>query len=170
MVVKLFYRTLIFSILVPGTVGGWAPYWIATSGVDGQIFGKAGSMLITDSIGIAFTVIGASIYLWCAFDFTFIGRGTPAIFDPPKTLVVRGLYRYFRNPMYVGVLSAIIGQALIYGSPAVFIFAFLIFIMFHSFVVLYEEPTLRKMFNDEYLAYGNRVNRWLPTFKNKDCC
>ena len=167
---KILFRTLIFSILVPGTVGGWAPYWIATSGIDGQMFGKAMGSLVTDSVGILLTLVGALIYLWCAYDFTFIGRGTPAIFDPPKTLVVRGLYHYFRNPMYVGVLFAIIGQAFIHGSPALLLYALLTFVMLHTFVLLYEEPVLRKMFGDDYLAYGNRVNRWLPTFKNKDCC
>ena len=173
MSVKLFFRTLIFSILVPGTVGGWAPYWIAHSGVDGQMLGKAGSMILTDSIGFALTAIGALIYLWCAYDFVFIGRGTPAPFAPPKTLVIRGLYKYVRNPMYVGLLLAIIGQGFIYGSPAIMIYSVLIFIMFHSFVVLYEEPVLRKMFGDDYLAYGKCVSRWLPCCFNcleSDCC
>ncbi len=138
------------------------------------MFGKAASMVITDSIGITFTVIGASFYLWCAYDFVFIGRGTPAQFEPPKTLVIRGLYRFVRNPMYVGILLATIGQGFIFGSPAVFIYALLIFIMFHSFVVVYEEPVLRKMFGYDYTAYGKEVNRWLPTCckncQGPDCC
>ena len=161
---------MIFSILVPGTVGGLAPYWIAHSGLDGLMLGKAMGSIVTDLVGIFFTVIGALIYLWCAYDFTFIGRGTPAIFDPPKTLVVRGLYHYVRNPMYVGVLSAIIGQVFIYGSPVLFLYALMVIIMLHFFVLWYEEPVLRKMFGDYYMAYGKQVNRWLPTFKNKDCC
>ena len=168
MPVKILIRTLIFSILVPGTVGGWAPYWIAHSGLDGLMLGKAMGSLVTDLVGIFFTVIGALIYLWCAYDFVFIGRGTPAVFDPPKTLVVRGLYHYVRNPMYVGVLSAIIGQAFIYGSPALLLYSLLTFVMLHAFVVLYEEPVLRKMFGHDYLAYGKQANRWLPTYC-KDC-
>ena len=163
-------RTIIFSVLVPGTVGGWAPYWLAHSGLDGMMLGKAMGSIVTDIIGILFTVIGALIYLWCAYDFVFIGRGTPAPFAPPKTLVIRGLYKLVRNPMYIGLLLAIIGQGFIYGSPLLFLYALLVFIMFHSFVVLYEEPVLRKMFGYDYMAYGKQVNRWLPTFKNKDCC
>lgn len=171
---KILFRTIIFSILVPGTVGGWAPYWIAHSCLDGLMLGKAMGSMVTDVVGIFFTAIGALIYLWCAYDFVFIGRGTPAPFEPPKTLVIRGLYRFVRNPMYVGILLATIGQGFIFGSPAVFIYAFLIFIMFHSFVVLYEEPVLNKMFGYDYTAYGKEVNRWLPicckNCQGSDCC
>lgn len=85
MVVPVFVRSLIFTIIVPGTVGGWVPYWLAHSTLDGKMFGKVPEVLLTNVIGWILLFMGAAIYVWCAYDFTFIGRGTPAIFDPPKT-------------------------------------------------------------------------------------
>jgi len=162
MAVPVFVRSLIFTIVVPCTVAGWVPYWLANSGLDRLMFGKAPSSLVTDILGYILLVLGASIYLWCVYDFTFIGRGTPAIFDPPKHLVIRGLYNYVRNPMYVGIITIVIGQMFIHGSPAVLFFAIALAILFSSFVVLYEEPHLRKKFGNDYIEYSERVNRWLP--------
>ena len=107
-------------------------------------------------------LLGASIYLWCAWDFTFAGRGTPAPIDPPKALVVRGLYRYMRNPMYVGVLSILVGEALFFESRTLFEYAAIVFIFFYLFVVLYEEPVLKQKFGEPYQRYRQTVPRWLP--------
>jgi len=112
--------------------------------------------------GMLTVTIGTAIALWCVFTFVFIGKGTPAPFDPPRKLVIRGPYRFVRNPMYMGAGMTLAGAALHYQSLSIFIYACLFFLITHLFVVLYEEPTLRRTFGDEYEAYFGRVSRWLP--------
>jgi protein-S-isoprenylcysteine O-methyltransferase Ste14 len=111
------------------------------------------------------TVLGVSLALWCVLVFAVVGRGTPFPFDPPRHLVVRGPYRFVRNPMAIGVGSAIAGAALFYESWELAAFAGMFFLIIHLFVVLYEEPTLRRMFEDEYAAYCDAVRRWRPRWK-----
>jgi protein-S-isoprenylcysteine O-methyltransferase Ste14 len=105
---------------------------------------------------------GFAIYLWCAWDFAVAGRGTPMIFDPPKRLVARGLYRFVRNPMYCGVLLMVLGQAVLFESTATVVYALVAGLFFHAFVVLYEEPALRRKFGESYQQYRNSVPRWIP--------
>ena len=112
--------------------------------------------------GMIMVAIGTAIALSCVFTFVFIGKGTPAPFDPPKKLVVRGPYRFVRNPMYIGAGMTLSGAALFYESLSVFIYTCLFFLITHLFVVLYEEPTLRRTFGSNYEAYFRRVSRWLP--------
>ena len=112
--------------------------------------------------GMIITAIGAVIALWCVFTFVFVGRGTPAPFDPPRRLVIRGPYRLVRNPMYIGAILALLGAAVFYRSMSILIYAGMFFIATHLFVVLYEEPTLRQTFASEYEVYCSRVKRWLP--------
>jgi len=113
--------------------------------------------------GMVIGAAGAMIALWCVFTFAFIGRGTPAPFDPPRRLVVRGPYRFVRNPMYIGAGFALAGAALFYGSLALLGFTGGFFLATHLFVVWYEEPTLRRTFGREYEAYCRRVRRWRPS-------
>ena len=96
------------------------------------------------------------------WNFTFKGRGTPAPTDPPKELVITGPYRSVRNPIYVGVLWIFLGHFLWFGYWALLIYTVLAFIGVHSFVVLYEEPTLKRKFGSEYEEYLKRVPRWIP--------
>jgi len=110
--------------------------------------------------GMIIGAVGAAIALWCVFTFVFIGKGTPAPFDPPRRLVIRGPYRFVRNPMYIGAGLALLGAALFYGSLSILIYAGLFLLATHLFVVLYEEPTLRRTFGPEYEAYCRRVRRW----------
>ena len=112
--------------------------------------------------GMILVAIGTAIALWCVFTFVFIGKGTPAPFDPPRKLVVRGPYRFVRNPMYIGAGMTLSGAALYYQSSSIFIYAALFFLITHLFVVLYEEPTLRRTFGHEYEAYCRRTTRWWP--------
>ena len=112
--------------------------------------------------GMIMVTIGTAIALWCLFTFVFIGKGTPAPFDPPRKLVIRGPYRFVRNPMYIGAGMTLAGAALFYQSLPIFIYTGVFFLITHLFVVLYEEPTLRRTFGDEYEAYFGRVSRWLP--------
>ena len=112
--------------------------------------------------GMIMVTIGTAIALWCVFIFVFIGKGTPAPFDPPRKLVIRGPYRFVRNPMYIGAGMTLAGAALFYESLSICIYTCLFFLVTHLFVVLYEEPTLRRTFGDEYEAYCRRVRRWWP--------
>jgi protein-S-isoprenylcysteine O-methyltransferase Ste14 len=118
--------------------------------------------------GMIMVTIGTAIALWCVFTFVFLGKGTPAPFDPPRKLVIRGPYRFVRNPMYIGAGMTLAGAALFYESLSIFIYTCVFFLITHLFVVLYEEPTLRRTFGDEYEAYCRRTTRWWPTKSNKE--
>jgi protein-S-isoprenylcysteine O-methyltransferase Ste14 len=152
----IFLKNLLFSVLVPGTVAGLVPYSIASSTGRWQRPDPG----VVEILGIVVLGAGLGIYLRCVFDFGAAG-GTPAPIDPPKELVVRGLYRFSRNPMYVGVLSVIGGQALLLGSLHLALYAALVFALFHCFVVFYEEPALRRQFGESYEQLCARVPRWI---------
>jgi protein-S-isoprenylcysteine O-methyltransferase Ste14 len=154
-------KTLIFNLFVPGTVAIWIPYRILSSA------GTSGTISIGGFryFGLAVITIGALLYLWCAWDFTFAGKGTPAPIDPPRELVVKGLYRYVRNPMYVGVLSVVLGQAIWFEALRLFEYAGLIFVLFTTFVLIYEEPALKRKFGNAYRQYCERVPRWIPRLR-----
>ena len=113
-------------------------------------------------MGLPPVLLGAVTYLWCAWDFTFTGRGTPAPIDPPKELVVKGLYRYVRNPMYVGITLILLGEAVLFESAVLFLYAGLLLVWFQLFIVYYEEPTLRRLFGASYESYCKSVSRWIP--------
>ena len=112
--------------------------------------------------GALLVLIGLPILSAAVVRFVRQGHGTPAPVAPPQRLVVTGLYRYVRNPMYIAVVAMIVGQALIIGSRGILVFAIALALAFHWFVVLYEEPTLRRAFGEQYLAYRRRVPRWIP--------
>ena len=108
----LFLRVLLFTILVPASVTVWIPlFWLRLQ--DGPRSTALGSVQLLGYIPIA---LGIAIYLWCAWDFATSGRGTPGPYDPPRDLVVRGLYRYVRNPMYIGVGCVLLGEAILFAS------------------------------------------------------
>ena len=112
--------------------------------------------------GMAIGASGAAVALWCVFTFATIGRGTPAPFDPPRRLVIQGPYRFVRNPMYIGAGFALGGAALFYESLPLLGYAGVFVLATHLFVVLYEEPTLRRTFGQEYGEYCRNVGRWRP--------
>lgn len=151
-------KTLIFTLVVPGTVLVYLPYWIAT---------RTAFLPRLDPGPLKYLAIlplaaGGLAYLWCAWDFATKGRGTPAPIDAPKELVVQGLYRYVRNPMYVGGVTIIAGHVLWSGSLALVLYGLAFFSAAHLFVVLHEEPTLRRKFGDSYARYCRTVPRWIP--------
>lgn len=113
-------------------------------------------------IGMVIGTVGAAVALWCIFTFAFMGRGTPAPFDPPRRLVIRGPYRHVRNPMYIGAGLALAGAALFYSSIPILVYTAVFLLVLHIFVVWYEEPTLRRTFEQEYEEYCHRVRRWWP--------
>ena len=106
--------------------------------------------------------IGVAVALWCILTFAVLGKGTPAPFDPPRRLVIRGPYKFVRNPMYIGAAIALAGAALFYQSAALAGYAVAFLLMTHAFVMLYEEPTLRATFGAYYDSYCRRVRRWWP--------
>jgi protein-S-isoprenylcysteine O-methyltransferase Ste14 len=112
--------------------------------------------------GMLLGAVGAAVALWCIFTFATVGRGTPAPFDPPRRLVIRGPYRFVRNPMYIGAGLALASAALFYQSWPLLGYASLFFLATHLFVVGYEEPTLRRTFGPDYEAYCRQVRRWWP--------
>ena len=112
--------------------------------------------------GILVGACGALLALTCIFTFAFVGRGTPAPFDPPRLLVIRGPYRLVRNPMYVGAGLALAGASFFYQSVVLAGYAALFVIVTHVFVVLYEEPTLGRTFGKDYDVYCRRAGRWWP--------
>jgi protein-S-isoprenylcysteine O-methyltransferase Ste14 len=142
--------TCVFLLLVPGTVAGLIPWWITGWSRQGY---PAGWLLI---------IPGAAILLDSFARFAFEGRGTPAPILPTQQLVVTGLFRYVRNPMYLAVLLVVSGQAILFGSVALAIYAAFLATAFHLFVTTYEEPTLRRQFPGDYDAYSHQVPRWLP--------
>ena len=112
--------------------------------------------------GMVVGAAGAAVAVSCILVFAFAGRGTPAPFDPPRRLVTRGPYRVVRNPMYVGAALALTGAALFYRSPPLLAYVAAFGLITHLFVILYEEPTLRRTFGQDYEAYCVRTGRWWP--------
>lgn len=112
--------------------------------------------------GLLVLAAGAGIALSCIYVFAWLGRGTPAPFDPPRSLVVRGPYRFVRNPMYIGAAMVMAGSALYFAAWPLLLYAMALAVCGHLFVVFYEEPTLRRSFGSEYEAYCHHVHRWLP--------
>ena len=117
---------------------------------------------VAETFGAAIAVAGAVVALWCILTFVVVGRGTPAPFDPPRSLVVRGPYRYVRNPMYVGAGLVLAGAAAVYHSLSLLGYLALLVVLTQGLVVWYEEPALTRSFGTDYASYRERVNRWLP--------
>ena len=115
-----------------------------------------------DLLAIIVIVAGASLLATCIWEFASRGRGTLSPVDPPKQLVVQGLYRYVRNPMYVAVSTILLGEALLARSTSLLVYWGIFFAAANVFVILYEEPALRRQFGDSYVSYQQRVGRWLP--------
>ena len=152
--------TTVFLFAAPGIVAGLVPWWISRWRVHAPFSG----FTALRTIGILLIAAGASVLLECFARFAFEGIGTPAPIYPTRHLVVRGFYRYVRNPMYVAVVGLILGQSLFFGDVRVCAYGLFCWIAMHIFVVVYEEPTLQKSFGAEYSAFRQHVPRWLPRF------
>jgi len=156
-----FFRTLIFTIIAPGFWTVLVPYWVLGRGARLELRGAAGA-------GGLLVVAGVALYLTCAFwGFALRGKGTPAPFDPPIKLVVEGPYRVVRNPMYWSVLCVMLGEALAFRSVALAATGSVFFAFAALFVMVFEEPMLRRKFGEEYEAYYRQVPGWFPHFRNK---
>lgn len=151
----------VFLALAPGMVGALIP-WVLTRWRTGPAFF---GIPFLPGVGGACIVLGAAGLLECFGRFALQGRGTPAPPFPTQKLVVTGLYRWTRNPMYVAVLLAIVGQGLLFGSVALLIYAAAAWIVTACFVRFYEEPALRRSYGPEYLRYCQNVPRWIPRLR-----
>jgi len=151
-------KTLIFTLLVPGTVTVYLPYRLL------ERTPMPGSWVAL-AAGLCLAALGLGVYLWCAWEFVSAGQGTPAPIDAPKKLVVSGLNRFVRNPMYIGVMSMVLGESIMFDSLVLLIYAVGLAAFFNLFVMVYEEPTLRKKFGPDYDKYCWRVPRWIPRLK-----
>ena len=155
---SLFIRNLFFTILQPGLVAGLIPLWIAGVRVN-DIF--HGDWQLHHFFGTIIFLIGFLIMLWCIISFAVKGRGTLSPVDPTKKLVISGLYYFSRNPMYVGVVLILIGEAIFFQSTNLWSYLLFVFVLFHVFVIYIEEPRLKKDFGEEYDIYCQKVRRWI---------
>jgi protein-S-isoprenylcysteine O-methyltransferase Ste14 len=151
----------IFLAVAPGFVAGLAPWWISHWRFDAPFFGLA----VFRFAGGVLAVLGLAGLLECFARFALRGIGTPAPVFPTRHLVISGTYRYVRNPMYIAVVATIFGQALLFGNVALMEYGAVVWLLFHVFVLAYEEPALRSTFGAEYISFCAKVPRWVPNFR-----
>jgi protein-S-isoprenylcysteine O-methyltransferase Ste14 len=155
----------IFLTVAPGIVAGWIPWWISRWRLEPPLFGVGFFRpLGVRPLGAILIALGVIGLLDSFARFALQGLGTPAPVFPTRHLVITGLYRYVRNPMYIAVVSAILGQGLLFGNLTLLTYGGLVWLLFHFFVLAYEEPTLRTSFGSEYEAYRAGVPRWIPSW------
>ena len=150
---KLFLKNLLFTLVIPGTVGVYLPVWLGqrSDGLHGW----------WTWLGLPVVLFGFTILLICIWDFMTKGEGTPFPLDPPKKLVVGQLYRYSRNPMYLGVMTMLTGWSVWYASWQIVVYGLAVFLGFNLFVRFVEEPFLKQQFGETYEEYCRRVPRWV---------
>ena len=146
-------RSLISVVVLPGVAAGVVP-WL--------IVGSPAWPTGVGWIGLVPLGFGLAIFAWCVIIFASRGRGTLAPWDAPRRFVAVGPYRRVRNPMYLGAGSVLLGEAILFGSLALAAYGAVLALVWHAFVVLWEEPSLERTFGDEYRTYRASVPRWLP--------
>ncbi len=159
-------RHLLSIILLPFVVVVVVPAWLLNRFASGTPWIDA--LLLTwlpRALGLALFAFGLVLFSWCVSLFARVGRGTLAPWDPTRNLVAVGPYRYVRNPMISGVAAMLLGEALLWGSLAVGLWACVFILFNHAYFVLSEEPGLEQRFGESYRAYKASVPRWLPRFK-----
>jgi protein-S-isoprenylcysteine O-methyltransferase Ste14 len=155
--VPLWIRVIVATVLLPGMIAGYIPLRIGTGGSRWP--------LVTGPIrwiAPLFLVVGLALLVTTIWQFARSGEGTLAPWDAPTRLVDRSLYGWVRNPMYLGVLATILGQACWWQSGWVFVYGACVALAFHLRVILFEEPALRRLFGSAFEAYAARVPRWIP--------
>src|SRR5580658_3683391 len=148
----------IFAVVAPGTVAVLIPWWLSRWHFERPFFG----FVAFRYFGVILIVAGLPVLVDAFARFALEGLGSPAPIFPTRHLVVTGFYRFVRNPMYVAVAALIFGQALVFGSRSVLQYGLFVWLGFHLFVLIYEEPTLRRTFGAEYETYRANVPRWIP--------
>jgi protein-S-isoprenylcysteine O-methyltransferase Ste14 len=151
----------LFFVMAPFLAAAIIPWWITRWEFRSGPF----DFPLVHAIGVLLVVVGVPGVVDSFARFALQGFGTPAPIAPPQHLVVTGLYRHMRNPMYVSVLAIIFGQALLFGDWRLVVYGALFWLACHVFVIVYEEPTLQRMFGDEYEAFRANVPRWVPRLK-----
>jgi len=151
----------IFLVIAPGIVAGYVPWWICRWHVGTPLLGISFFRVL----GVLLVAAGLPVLLDSFARFALQGLGTPAPIFPTHHLVISGLFRYVRNPMYVAVLSLILGQGLFFASARVLEYGIAVWVGFFLFVLIYEEPTLRKSYGLEYDEYCANVPRWIPRLR-----
>jgi protein-S-isoprenylcysteine O-methyltransferase Ste14 len=150
--------TMVFFVLAPGIIAGLIPWWLSGWKVREPLLNWAPVRVI----GVIAIAAGAAVLVSAFVRFVVEGAGTPAPIAPTERLVVGGLYRYVRNPIYLAVVTIILGQALALGYPALLAYGIAVCVAFGTFVKLYEEPTLQRRYGAQYDAYRAAVPAWLP--------
>jgi protein-S-isoprenylcysteine O-methyltransferase Ste14 len=150
--------TAAFLLLAPGTAAALIPWALTEWRAEPAFLG----LEATRWLGAVLIIAGAPMLLDSFARFALEGLGTPAPIYPTERLIVSGLYRYVRNPMYVGVIAVIFGEALLMADIKVLIYGAIFWLLTHLFVLFYEEPTLRRRYGARYDAYCAAVRRWLP--------
>lgn len=153
----LILKTIFFLIIMPGTVLLYVPLKIVESSINIEF-----QLNFIRYSAFLFWGTGSYVSLWCVRDFISKGKGTPAPIDPPKKLVIKGFYKYIRNPMYVGILIILTGHIVWFKSISLIVYFLVLFGFFHLFVIHYEEPYLLKTFGEAYKNYKSQVPRWFP--------
>ena len=152
-------RSLLWTILLPGFFAGYLPWrYFGLSEV------RFDALSASQVLGLFLIACGAALLGACIFEFARSGRGTLSPLDPPRQLVVRGLYRYVRNPMYLSVTVIVLGEVLVTRSSALVVYWAVWFLCANLFVMGYEEPTLRREFGLSFDEYCRHVGRWIPQF------
>jgi protein-S-isoprenylcysteine O-methyltransferase Ste14 len=153
-------RALIIAPIFIALWTSWVPRWFAGP----QAFSDPRPM------GWIVVAIGSLIAIPCIWEFAWRGLGTPAPFDPPRRLVISGPYRWVRNPMYVGFGIVLIGEALVFPHATVVLLIMMLILwgFVTAFVIVYEEPTLRRLFGADYENYCRSVHRWIPRLRPFD--
>lgn len=154
----------LFLVIAPGTLAVYIPWVFTRWRIAPPLLGFNAFRIL----GALMIAAGLPVLIDSAARFAIQGLGTPIIVAPPQRLVVTGLYRYLRNPMYVAVSLLIFGQALLFASTSLLEYGIIIWLAFFAFVLLYEEPTLRRKFGEEYRLYCARVPRWIPRLRPVD--
>ena len=163
---SLVVRNLFYTILQPGVVAGAVP-WLIARGV-GRTLAPERLTLVRYYAGLAIAIVGVLLTLYCIYLFMTVGRGTLSPADPTRRLVDRGVYRWSRNPMYIGILMVLAGQMLYTGFWELGLYALVVFGVFHLYVTRFEEPRLRRDFGEDYVRYCRRVNRWFGRKRSRD--
>jgi protein-S-isoprenylcysteine O-methyltransferase Ste14 len=151
---SLIVRNLLFTVVVAGLGGAWIPWWILTR------HGHTAAPAAYEAVPVI--AAGIALYVWCVWNFAAVGRGTPGPWDAPSHVVATGPYRWVRNPIYLAALLIVLGEAWLFLSLALLTYAGSMAVLFHLFVIGYEEPTLRRRFGGTYLQYQRTVSRWIP--------
>jgi protein-S-isoprenylcysteine O-methyltransferase Ste14 len=153
--------SVIFAVIAPGIVAGWVPWWISRWRFQAPLFGLS----LLRVVGGLLIVAALPVLLDSFARFAIQGLGTPAPVFPTRHLVITGLYRHVRNPMYIAVVCLVLGQGLLFGDTRLLWYGVALGAAFHLFVLGYEEPALRRTFGPEYATFCANVRRWVPRLR-----